>query len=129
MALTAAFLERPRDLQFKLIPNTIGTIFGRWPYAPVVAEPQNTLLTEDSYVDTSAILTVIWYTYRNKGSLKFSALARVIIAEATIYFIIMLAAQIYIQISFNLIKVGLSIPAPLRGDNVRLLQGQQLPLL
>ena len=75
------------------------------PYAPIVAELQNILLTENPHAEISAILTVIWYTYRNKGSLKFSALARVIMTEATIYFIIMLAAQIYIQVSFNLIKV------------------------
>ena len=58
-----------------------------------------------THIEISAFLVVIWCTYRNKGKLKFSALARAIVTEATVYFLVMLTAQVYIQISFNLVKV------------------------
>ena len=81
-------------------------------------------------IEISAICTVVWYTYRNKRTLKLSALARVLVTEATVYFLVMVAAQIYIQLSFNLVKVWfLSVPASFPDNNLRSLQGQQLSLL
>jgi len=67
------------------------------------------------HAELSAFLAIAWYTYRNKGALKFSALIRTIISEATIYFMVMIAVQTYIQISLSLMKVrSLSGPAPFR---------------
>lgn len=39
------------------------------------------------------------------GILKFSALARTLVAEATVYFLAMLTAQIYVQLSLILMEV------------------------
>lgn len=66
------------DLRFKLVPNAIGTAF-----------------------ELSAFLVIIWYTYHNKSALKLSALIRTIAAEATMYFLVMVAAQTYVQISLS----------------------------
>lgn len=66
-------------LQFKSVPNAIGTAF-----------------------ELSAFFVIIWYTYQNKSALKFSALVRTIAAEATMYFLVMVAAQTYVQISLSL---------------------------
>jgi hypothetical protein len=48
---------------------------------------------------------VVWYTYRNKNMLKVSALVRTIAAEATIYFTVIVAVQIYTQLSFSFVDV------------------------
>ena len=56
-------------------------------------------------LDLSAFLVIVQYTYRNKGALKFSALARTVVAEATIYFLAMIAVQVYIQLSLNVMEV------------------------
>lgn len=69
------------DLQFKLVPNSIATAF-----------------------ELSAFLVIVWYTYRNKSTLKFSALVRTMITEATIYFLAMVALQTYVQLSLSLGK-------------------------
>jgi len=58
-----------------------------------------------NYSEVSAFLVIVWYTYRNKSSLKLSALVRTIITDATIYFLAMVALQIYIQVSFVLTEV------------------------
>ena len=108
MGLVTAFVHSPgiaTNLQFKLIPNTIGTVFGMWLRTLVDTELQNILLTENSHAELSVFLVVVWYTYRNKGTLKFSALLRRFVAEAMVYFLAMVAAQIYVQVSFNLVEV------------------------
>jgi len=69
------------DLQFKLVPNSIATAF-----------------------ESSAFLVIAWYTYRNKSTLKFSALIRTMVTEATIYFLAMVALQTYVQLSLSLTK-------------------------
>ena len=103
MGLVTAFVDSgPGDLQFKLTPNSIGTTFGTHIRAFVGTK---LLLTVDPRVDISAILVIVWYTYRNKRTRKLSAVAHVLVAESTIYFLVMVAAQIYIQLSFNLIRV------------------------
>jgi len=84
MALVTAFLTAPSvvsNLQFKLIPNTVGTTF-----------------------EASAFLVIVWYTYKNNGSLKLTGLIRKVVASATVYFFVMVAAQVFVQLSFNLIK-------------------------
>ena len=65
--------------------------------------------------ELSAFLVIALYTYRNKAALKFSALVRTIVSEATIYFLVMVAVQTYIQISLSVMKVQspLSVSAPL----------------
>jgi len=64
---------------FKMVPNAIATTF-----------------------EVSAFLVIIWYSYRNKGTLKLSALVRTIVTDATIYFLAMVTLQIYIQVSYVL---------------------------
>ena len=103
MALTTAFITSPavvENLQFKLVPNTIGTAFGMSPRALVGPKPH-----ENPRAEASAILVIIWYTYQNNGSLKLTGLIRKVVAAATVYFFVMVAAQVFIQLSFNLIKV------------------------
>ena len=57
------------------------------------------------HLDLSAFLVIARYTYHNKRMLKFSALVRAIVAEASIYFLAMLAMQIYVQLSVSLMQV------------------------
>jgi len=57
------------------------------------------------HLELSAFLVVAWYTYRNKAVLKLSALVRTIVSEATIYFLVMVAVQTYIQISLSVMEV------------------------
>ena len=57
------------------------------------------------HLDLSAFLVIARYTYRNKRALKLSALIRAIIAEASIYFIAMIAMQLYVQLSVSLTQV------------------------
>ena len=54
------------------------------------------------HLELSAFVIVAWCAYRNVNTLKFSAVVRTIVAEATIYFLAMVALQIYIQLSFAL---------------------------
>ena len=56
-------------------------------------------------LDISAFLVIVWYTYYHKSALKFSALIRTIVTEATIYFLAMIALQMYVQLSLNFMKV------------------------
>ena len=48
-------------------------------------------------VDLSAFIIIVWCTYRSRrrGTLRFSGLIRKIVTEATFYFLVMVAAQIY----------------------------------
>ena len=64
---------------------------------------QGLLITRNT--ELSAFLVIVWCTYREKSTLKFSALIRRIITEATIYFLAMVALQIYIQVSLVLTEV------------------------
>ena len=56
-------------------------------------------------LDVPAFLAIIWYSCRNRGTLRFSALIRTIVTEATIYFFAIVAMQIYVQLSLNLMEV------------------------
>ena len=56
-------------------------------------------------IDLSAFLVVAWCAYRNMSTLKLSAVIRTIVAEATMYFLAMVALQMYVQLSFVLMKV------------------------
>ena len=57
------------------------------------------------HLELSAFLVIVWYTILDKRMLKLSGLVRTIVAEATIYFIAMVAIQIYVQLSLNLMEV------------------------
>ena len=129
MALTTAFLKPPMfvefpavpvdafnmcgiavDLQFMSVPSSLGTAFGaslRWFWLLA----RNPIADLEVYLELSAFLAIAWYTYRNKSALKFSALVRTIVSEATIYFLVMVAVQTYIQISLSLVEVQ-SLPWP-----------------
>ena len=68
------------------------------------------LFTKDACIETSAFAVVIWYTYRDQNMLRFSALVRTIVKQATIYFIVIVAVQIYLQVYLSL---GIVWPRPL----------------
>lgn len=65
-------------------------------------------------LDFSAFLVIALYANRNRRALKFSALVRTIVAEATIYFIAMVTAQTFILLSFTLMEVRPFTDFPLR---------------
>jgi len=56
------------------------------------------------YTELSAFIVIVWNVYHLNRGLKFSALVRTIITEATVYFLAMIALQIY-----NIAGVRLSI--------------------
>ena len=97
------------DLDPMLIPSSIGTAFGTcWiPSAPSVFD-------HVEHLELSAFLVIVWYTYRYRVTLKFSVLARTIVAEATVYFLAMVALQVYVQLSLSALKVQCQPPAPFR---------------
>ena len=45
--------------------------------------------------ELSAFIVIIWQICRHKSALKFSALIRTIVTEATVYFLAMVALQTY----------------------------------
>ena len=55
--------------------------------------------------ELSAFLVIVRYTYRNKSTLRFSALIRTMVKDATIYFLAMVAMQTYVQLSLYLMEV------------------------
>lgn len=57
---------------------------------------------KNTCIEISAFAVVVWYTYRDKNMLKFSSLVRTIVKQATIYFIIIVAVQIYLQVFLSL---------------------------
>ena len=68
------------------------------------------------HLDLSAFLVIARYTIRNKSTLKFSALIRTIVADASMYFLAMIAMQTYVQLSLNLMEVeSLSFLVPFLG--------------
>ena len=56
-------------------------------------------------LELSAFLVIAWWVGRNMRTLRISAVIRTIVAEATIYFLAMVALQIYIQLSYVLMEV------------------------
>ena len=109
MAFVTAFYNpsAPMPIQFRLVPNSVGTTFGMW-----LRTLRDVSLIMNPYIELSAFLVIVFYTYRNKRSLKFSGLVFTVVTESTVYFLAMVAAQIYVQISYNLIKVW-SLSRPL----------------
>jgi len=94
------------NLQFRLVPNAIGTAFGEWvvPVSAAGVKSQRLLITGIS-LELSAFLVIGWCVSRNMRTLRISAVIRTIVAEATIYFLAMVALQIYIQLSYVLMEV------------------------
>jgi len=86
--------------QSRLLPCSV-SIRGRSDYWLEISR----IADHGNQLEVSAFLVIVWYTYRNKSSLKFSALVRTIIADATMYFLAMVALQVYIQVSFVLTEV------------------------
>ena len=66
---------------------------------------RSSIVDRGVHSELSAFLAIALYTYRNKSALKFSALVRTIVSEATIYVLVMVAVQTYIQISLSVMKV------------------------
>ena len=60
---------------------------------------------DGKHLELSAFLVIAWCAYRNMSTLKLSVVIRTIVTEATIYFLAMVAMQIYVQISFVLTEV------------------------
>jgi len=56
-------------------------------------------------VELPVFMTIVRYTYRYKSTFEFSTLVRTIVTKATIYFLVMVAAQTYIQLSFGFMRV------------------------
>lgn len=72
---------------------------------PIVGVKSRGFADHEARLELSVFLVIARYTYRNKSTLKFSALIRTIAAEATIYFLAMIAMQIYVQLALNLMEV------------------------
>jgi len=67
------------QLKFKFVPSIIGSVF-----------------------ELSAFFVIVWCTY--KSTLRFSTLVRMIVAEATVHFLAMIAVQAYVQLSLSLME-------------------------
>ena len=63
------------------------------------------MLIAGKHLDVSAFLVIVWCVYRSTSAFKFSAVVRAIVMEGTVYFLAMLAVQIYIQLSFVVVEV------------------------
>ena len=92
-------------LQFKMVPNSIGSAFGKHLFSLDCWVKTPRIVDNGEHLELSAFLVMVWFTYREKSKLKVSVLIRTIIAEGTIYFLAMVALQIYIQVSFVLTEV------------------------
>jgi len=66
------------------------------------SDRQRRLLITGKHLDLSAFVVVAWCAYRHVNTLKFSVVIRTIVAEATIYFLAMVALQVYVQLGFIL---------------------------
>ncbi|KAF9780093.1 hypothetical protein BJ322DRAFT_1165342 [Thelephora terrestris] len=52
-------------------------------------------------LEISAFAIIVWYTYRNRGMLKFLPLVRTIVMQAGVWFIAIVVTQIYVQASLR----------------------------
>jgi len=59
-------------------------------------------------LDLSAFLVVVWRTYRVRAS------GLIIVADATVYFLVMVSSQVYIQLTYNLLEVRSFVRFPCR---------------
>ena len=84
----------------RLLPRSVSSRArsNRWYQIPRIAD-------HGKHLDVSAFLVVAWCTFRNTNMLKFSVVIRTIATEATIYFLAMVALQIYSQLSFVFMEV------------------------
>jgi len=62
------------------------------------------VLIAGEHLELSAFLVIIRYTYHNKSMLKFSALIRTMVTEATIYFLAIVTMQTYVLLSLILME-------------------------
>ena len=59
------------------------------------------MFTKGASIEVSAFTIVVWYTYRNRSMLKLMVLVRTIVTQASIWFIGIIIAHIYIQANFS----------------------------
>ena len=80
--------------------------------------------------EISAFIVVVRYTYCNKRLLEFSGLVRAITTQATIYFLAIIAIQIYLQAAPSSGIVGLSfIPHVVPQSSFKLLHSERIFLV
>jgi hypothetical protein len=72
---------------------------------------EESVFAENACIETSPFAVVVWYTYRNKRTVKISSLIRAIVEQATAYFILIVVMQMYIQVD-NVVKVRPPPPPP-----------------
>ena len=119
MGILTAFLNSPgvaANTQFKMIPNGIGTTFGMFLCALVGKSSEYVLreISMENYLRFSSSFG----THQNKRTLGFSAIPHRLVASSTVYFLVMVAAQISVQVSVNLIQVQFpTVHSLLRGDD------------
>ena len=92
------------DLRPMSFPNSIGTVFGTSSICSSFWRKMLRVTDREEHLELSAFLAILWYTYRDQKMLKFSGLIRTLVGEATIYFLAMIAMQIYVQLSLNLMQ-------------------------
>jgi len=96
-------LMLPR-FQFKLVPYTIATVFGDYPCSfSGVKIP--TITDREEYLDVSAFIVVAWCIFHNMRALKISTVIRTIATDTTVYFVVMVAVQVYSQLSYIFMEV------------------------
>ena len=82
------------------------------------------LLIRGQHLDLSAFLVVAWCTFRYLDVLKLSAMVRTITTEVTIYFLAMVALQLYTQLSFVFMVVWPFLPS---ADTIPRVANQNAP--
>ena len=56
------------------------------------------VIAENACIETSALVAVVWYTYRNKRMLKISSIIGAIVEQTTAYFICIVVLHVYLQV-------------------------------
>ena len=59
------------------------------------------VFTKNACIEDSAFAIIVWYTYRNRSTLKFMALVRTVVVQASTWFIAIVIAQVHIQANFS----------------------------
>ena len=71
---------------------------GRWRNLPGIVD-------HGKHPDLSAFLVIAWCIFYNASAFKVSAVIRTIAADSTIYFLAMVAVQVYSLLSFVFMEV------------------------
>lgn len=70
------------------------------------------LLMRSTCTEVSAFVVVVWYTHRNREALETSSLVRAIAKQATIYFLVIVGVQIYLQVALRFGTVRSFVHSP-----------------